>query len=135
MPPNGGHYKGCPPKGGHISPMYNAQLINAAITGNAKTRRICRAVAAIHAPKGIPDQVTRRIYSRRKLYNFLDALDYSHDTITAIFWAHGLSVPRDRTLKRYIRNEETRPGWLDGCALTDLESRDVTNNDELEINI
>lgn len=95
--------------------MYNPELINAAVYARAKMARTCRKIAAQYAPVPLPDYVIVRICTRRKLYNYLAALDHNHASIQAIFWQHDLSVPRDRSLRPSSAvDPDAVPGWLRG---------------------
>lgn len=96
--------------------MYNANLINKAVYARAKMARACRKIAAQYAPVELPESCLAKICTRRKLYNYLEALDLDHASIQAIFWQYDLSVPRDRSLRVTV-DPDPRPSWLDGAAL------------------
>lgn len=98
--------------------MYNADKINAAIHSAQKTRKLCRQIAAQYAPVPLPESCIAKICTRRKLYNYLEALDLEHASIQAIFWQYDLSVPRDHSLRPSTAiDHDARPAWLDGAPL------------------
>lgn len=93
---------------------YNAERINQAISARRKMVKACRKIALDYSPCELPESVIARICSRRKLYNFLESLDLSHESIQSVFWAHGLSVPKDTSLKPTAEPKpEKRIEWLD----------------------
>lgn len=95
---------------------YDPDLYQAAAYAAAKTRKTCRKIARQHMPM-LPDDVIARICNRKKLYNFLEALDLSHAQIQAIFWQHNLAVPRDRKLQQaVIPADECKPEWLENIS-------------------
>lgn len=92
---------------------YDAERIQKAVARAAKTRTACKKIARIHLPSVVGKEVAERISTRRKLYNFLEALDLSHEAIKSIFWSYNLAVPRDRSLiPRKDKKEEQKPSWL-----------------------
>jgi len=92
---------------------YNPERIQKAVARAAKTRNACKKIARIHLPALVGAEVAERIGTRRKLYNFLEALDLSHEAIKSIFWSYNLAVPRDRSLiPRKDKKEEQKPSWL-----------------------
>lgn len=95
---------------------YNPELIQAAIAGRKHTRKQCRLCASKYAKLTLPDEIIQRIYSRKRLYYFLESFDYSDSQIKAIFHEFNLPVPRDKTLPTMaLPKEEQRPSWLDYC--------------------
>lgn len=93
--------------------QYDINKINRAIKASRRTRSACRNAAREYSPVAFPDQVIARISSRRKLFNFLDALEYPLETIRSIFHSYGLPVPRDTSLKASpMAVPEERPDWL-----------------------
>lgn len=98
---------------------YDTDKINAAIAGRDKLRKACKAIIVQYSIVPLPELVLKRICTRRKLYHFLESLDFSESSIQAIFWQYDLSVPRDRDLKKSIRKTETKPAWLNPSAVDD----------------
>lgn len=92
---------------------YNPELINASILARKRLAKTCRNVAKTFSPVPLPETVIKRIYTRRKLYNFLESLELSEEKIRYIFKSNGIAFPKDRALKISIRKEEPRPEWLD----------------------
>lgn len=98
--------------------QYNPDMIQASIAARKRIRKACRAIIIQYSPAPLPESVIRRICTRRKLWNFLNAIDLSESVIQSIFWSYRLSVPRNRELKpAAIPEPETKPNWLSGGAL------------------
>lgn len=102
--------------------MYNIEKINAAIDARKKIRASCLKIVNFYSPVKLPDHITRRLLTRRKLYNFLESLDFNHSCIQGIFWQYDLAVPRNTKLKpAAIPKPEARPAWLNRVNLTDSD--------------
>ena len=95
--------------------MYNIDRIKSATSRAKYTRSACRKIAKLYACDSLPDEVINRICTRRKLYNYLEALDLNHASIESIFWSYDLPVPRDRSLKPVAGpiEKSDRPQWLE----------------------
>lgn len=95
--------------------MYNAELINAALSGRRKMAEACRDCAKQFSTIELPESVYQRISTRKKLYNFLEALDLDAKSIMKYF---KIPVPRDtRILERSRKDKDSKPGWLSGQAI------------------
>jgi len=106
---------------------YDYDKIKDMVRARAITRKKIAAIVRQYATYTLPDSVLDRIYSRAKLYNFLLALDYSHESICTIMRSNNLSVPCDRRLRpRALPKPEQKIDWLERLNL---------NDDDLEINI
>ncbi len=94
---------------------YRADLIKAAAIGRLRTAKACRDCARQLSGVEFPESVYLRISTRKKLYNFLEALGI--DPKPAMH-AYNLSVPRDRNISERVRKDkDPRPEWLSGAGL------------------
>lgn len=102
--------------------MYNHEKINAAIDARKKMRASCRLIVEFYMPVKLPEHTVKRICTRRKLYNFLESLDFTHSMIQGIFWQYNIAVPRDTKLKpAYQKPTEEKPAWLTRVNVPDSD--------------